>query len=75
MSYNDLPIIRLGLTLKKYRLKYSLTQHDLAKILGINKNYLGNIERGEVNVGLTLLGEIIRKLKFDQTELKLIFGI
>ena len=42
-------LIPLGETIRKHRLSRHLSQVELAKKCQLNKNYIGMLERGEVN--------------------------
>jgi transcriptional regulator with XRE-family HTH domain len=44
-----------GLTVRTYRLQAGLTQEKLAERAGVDRTYVGGVERGERNVGVVNL--------------------
>ena len=54
---------RLGRRIKTLRKELGLTQEDLAFEVGVNRSYLGFIERGERNPSLAMLKKIAKALK------------
>ena len=53
-------LVRFGRRVRKLRLKRGWTQAQLAKRLGMDKSYLGDVERGKRNISSVKL-EIIAK--------------
>ena len=51
---------KVGINIRKYRTKKGWTQEQLALETGLHRAYIGQIERGEKNVGIKNL-EIIAK--------------
>ena len=49
---------QIGGRIKELRKQQGLTQEDLADKAGLNPNYLGRIERGEINVTIETLSKI-----------------
>ena len=62
-------LLGFGKHLKQVRIKKGLSQHQLAYEANINKNQVGNIERGEVNPTLTTLISISKVLDIEFNEL------
>lgn len=60
---------RLGQRIKQLRKERSLTQEDLAFEAGVDRSYMGFIERGEKNATLSRFISICRKLKITLAEL------
>lgn len=60
---------QLAGNLRKLRAERKLSQESLAELVGIHRNYLGGIERGERNVGLDNLEKIAAALDISLTEL------
>jgi transcriptional regulator with XRE-family HTH domain len=54
---------RLGRRIKTLRKELDLTQEDLAFEVGVNRSYMGFIERGERNPSLAMLKKIAKALR------------
>lgn len=61
--------IKLGQRIRQLRVKLDLTQEDLAFKVGVDRSYMGFIERGEKNPTLTTLMKIAKVLKIPLVEL------
>ena len=57
----------LGEQIRKERTKKGLTQFKLAEFCHLNKNYIGMLERGEVNPTYITLLNIARALTINLT--------
>lgn len=55
-------LLRIGRAIRQVRLNLNYTQEKLAEISGIDRSFLGKIERGEVNVSVLTLCEIAKGL-------------
>lgn len=53
---------KVGLRIRKYRKKKSWTQEKLAFEANLHRAYIGQIERGEKNIGLRNLEKIAKSL-------------
>ena len=53
----------IGRTIRKVRESQGLTQAELAISIGLNRNYIGMIERGERNPSFLSLYKVISGLK------------
>lgn len=53
---------RFGATVREYRLKAALSQEKLAEIAGLDRTYVGGVERGERNVALVNIVRIAEAL-------------
>ena len=74
-SYSGLPeLVSLGAVIRELRLKAGFSQEAFADEVGIDRSYVGGIERGEHNVALAnllkiaaaldiTLGQLIQKAK------------
>jgi transcriptional regulator with XRE-family HTH domain len=63
-------ILRLfGEHLRELRVARNLTQERLAELAGVDRNYIGQIERGERNVALVNIVRIARALGVPPREL------
>jgi transcriptional regulator with XRE-family HTH domain len=56
---------RIGLNIRFVREGQGLSQEKLAAIAGLHRAYIGQIERGEKNIGLQNLEKIANALKVD----------
>lgn len=61
--------IKLGKRIKELRKEKSITQIDLAAKIGIDRSYLGFIERGERNVSFDVMAKIAEALGVSMNEL------
>jgi transcriptional regulator with XRE-family HTH domain len=61
--------IRLGRALRARRRKLGVSQEEFADICGLDRTYVGGIERGERNVALANLEKLARALKISLSEL------
>ena len=57
--------IELGRNIRKIRKEKNLSQEKLALMCGLDRSYMGRIERGEVNITVLKLYEISKVLKVD----------
>lgn len=55
----------VGLNIRRIREKRSLSQEKLAALAGIHRVYMGQIERGEKNIGVVNLEKIAKALDVD----------
>lgn len=55
----------LGTRIRSKRKELAWTQEDLAEIAGIDRSYIGGVERGERNLTFTVLCDICTALKCD----------
>lgn len=56
---------KVGLNIRRIREKSSLSQEKLAALAGIHRVYMGQVERGEKNVGVVNLEKIAKALDVD----------
>ena len=57
--------MRLGCELKALRKQKGLTQRTLSQMSKVNKNYISGIERGERNVSILTLCELLHQMNTD----------
>lgn len=62
-------IVRVGFNIRKIREEKGLTQEKLAAKADLHRAYIGQIERGEKNIGLVNLEKIARALGVNIKEL------
>jgi transcriptional regulator with XRE-family HTH domain len=60
---NHPELFKLGAAIKKIRKQKKLSQEKLAELAGIDRSYMGGIERGEHNVSLINIKAIANALK------------
>jgi transcriptional regulator with XRE-family HTH domain len=60
---------RVGRAIRRIRLLRRLSQERLAELAGSSGKYLGQIERGQVNVSLDVLDRIATALAIDFADL------
>ena len=60
---------KIGQSIRQKRTQSNITQESLALQCGIDRSYLGRIERGEVNLTVEKLYEIATALEVDMKEL------
>ena len=46
--------------IKEYRAKYGMKQEDLAKLVGVRRETIGNLEKGKYNPSLALAWNIAK---------------
>ncbi|MGH9729991.1 MAG: helix-turn-helix domain-containing protein [Candidatus Acidiferrales bacterium] len=61
--------IRLGKALRQRRHKLGVSQEEFADMCGLDRTYIGGIERGERNVALVNIEKIAGALKISLSEL------
>jgi transcriptional regulator with XRE-family HTH domain len=61
--------IRLGKALRQRRRRMRLSQEAFADLCGLDRTYIGGIERGERNVALVNLEKIAKALDLSLSEL------
>jgi transcriptional regulator with XRE-family HTH domain len=61
--------VAIGQLIRKQRTQQSITQESLALQCGIDRSYMGRIERGEVNLTVEKLYEIASVLGVSAKEL------
>lgn len=60
---------KLGENLKKIRAKKDITQTELAKILGVDKSFVSNIENAKTNPTLSTITSLAKALSVSTNEL------
>ena len=65
MLDRDQILKELGDRIRGARKAADLTQEDLAEKSGLDRSYIGGIERGQRNITFTVLCQIVRALEID----------
>jgi transcriptional regulator with XRE-family HTH domain len=65
----DPTLVALGEAIRQRRLKLGLSQEGLALEVGLDRSYLGGVERGEHNVAIVNIVKIARCLKLSTAKL------
>ncbi len=60
---------RFGETVRKKRHELGVSQEEFADICGLDRTYVGGIERGERNVALVNIERIAKAFKLSMSEL------
>jgi transcriptional regulator with XRE-family HTH domain len=68
-------LIALGSTIRERRLKMGMSQERLALEVGLDRSYVGGVERGEHNVALMNIVKISGCLKLSAAKLLDLAGI
>lgn len=63
------PLVDLGEAVRRARSRKGLTQEELAEAAGVHRNYIGDVERGETNVGFLNLLNLAEGLGISLEEL------
>ena len=60
---------RFGTALRSRRTRIGVSQEEFADLCGLDRTYVGGIERGERNVSLVNLEKLAKALKISLSEL------
>ena len=66
---NSTNLKNLGLIIKKYRIKISISQEELGFRCNIHRTTIGKIENGEMDPKYTTLIKIVRTLNIPSQEI------
>jgi len=61
--------VRFGKALRQRRHKLGVSQEEFADLCGLDRTYVGGIERGERNVALVNIEKLARALRVSLSEL------
>ncbi len=61
--------VRLGKTVRRRRHRLGVSQEAFADLCGLDRTYIGGIERGERNVAIVNIEKIARALRISLSEL------
>ncbi len=68
-------LIALGKAIRAFRQESGLSQEALANEIGIDRSYMGGIERGEHNVAIMNITKIAKTLKIKASDLLAAAGL
>ncbi len=69
-SHNGAPeLVAIGKAIRSTRLRLGISQEGLANEIGIDRSYMGGVERGEHNLALVNLVKISKALGISGSEL------
>lgn len=60
---------RLGLRIRLLRVERGWSQETLAELAGLHRNYIGHVERGELNISISQLAKIAEAFNVSPSEL------
>ncbi|WP_045861829.1 helix-turn-helix domain-containing protein [Teredinibacter purpureus] len=60
---------KIGVLIRKRRIECDISQEDLASDASVDRSYMGRIERGKVNISISILYEIARALDCEARDL------
>jgi DNA-binding XRE family transcriptional regulator len=66
---NDPSLVALGATIRSTRTALNMSQEALALAAGLDRSYMGGIERGEHNIALINIIKIASALKLKASDL------
>jgi transcriptional regulator with XRE-family HTH domain len=61
--------VRFGKALRKRRHRLGVSQEEFADLCGLDRTYVGGIERGERNLALVNIEKLARALKISLSDL------
>jgi transcriptional regulator with XRE-family HTH domain len=62
-------LIAFGATVRRFREEQGFSQESFSETCGLDRTYIGGVERGERNIGLVNVHRIADALKLDACEL------
>ena len=68
-SSMEAPTVRLGRVIKRFREELGMSQESLASHSGLNRTFIGEIERGETNPSFETLVTLSHTLQVSLAEL------
>ena len=58
----------VGQRVRDLRLKLGISQEELAERAALHRNYVGGVERGERDIGIIALGQLVKALGLSLAE-------
>ncbi len=69
MKQKNQHLVNLGTALRAYRESKKISQEKLAAIVKLHRNYVGQLERGEVNISYLNIIKLIEALEIKVEDL------
>ena len=60
---------KIGHSIQQIRLEQKLSQEKLAEKVGVHRNHIGRIERGETNIPIYTFYKIVKSLKIKSSDI------
>lgn len=60
---------QIGLNIRRIRLEFEISQEELAIRAGLDRTYVGGVERGERNISVLNLKKIANALGFETSKI------
>jgi transcriptional regulator with XRE-family HTH domain len=64
--------VALGRSVREWRVRRQLSQEQLGKAAGLHRNYVGAVERGEINPTMQVMLKLARGLALPTSEIVLL---
>ena len=65
----DPVLVAVGSTIRRIRLSKNISQEELAHLAGVDRSYMGAVERGDNNVALLKLARVAGALELSVSKL------
>ena len=62
-------MVAVGSTIRRIRLSKNISQEELAHLAGVDRSYMGAVERGDNNVALLKLARVAGALEISLSKL------
>jgi len=62
-------LVAVGSTIRRIRLSKNISQEELAHLAGVDRSYMGAVERGDNNVALLKLARVAGALELSVSKL------
>jgi len=66
---NDINLIEFGRVVRQLRKEKGLSQEAFADLAGVDRGYMGNIERGKSNITLSKVFQISAALQLEPAQI------
>ncbi len=62
-------LVAVGSTIRRIRLSKNISQEELAHLAGVDRSYMGAVERGDNNVALLRLAQVANALEIPLSKM------